>query len=1134
MKRKLWLIAALILGVSSNIYAENVYTIYPIPQEQLAVNGTAKFTNEVNVVCESAIDQYTKDRLTSILSEKGLTTVFSETAAADKANIYLGVNGSNGVADQLATSLNLSRSVFSQNKYDRHCLSLQSEADGRAQLLVLGENTDAVFIALASLEYMLDGGYEAMPCVTIYDYADQMSRGLIEGFYGYAYSVTVKKDLMRFMMRHKMNTYMYGVKGDPYHAGYWKDAYPTSITAEQEKNGYLTQDMLKELAEESHKTKVNFIWAIHPGNEFLGSNSVVSDIMKKFEMMYDLGLRQFAVFVDDVSIPNSQEGYDLNAQRVTDIQRSIEEKWNKSYTSPSDTVKPLHFVPQIYCNSFAGSAQQYADFFTALAATPQNVTIYTTGQGVWSVPNAGDLASPKSYLGRDVAWWWNYPCNDNADGQIYPMDMYSNFYDMPAVGNNATLPANLENCRGIISNPMQEGEVAKIPLFSVADYAWNNSGFNNMESWSASFKAIVGEQYAKDYQELAYYLRYNDPEALKNEIAAYKSAFGVGNPQPDALKTRLGKVYDACVSLGRLETSEKESDKLLYADLRPYLQKLTGATRSVLAFLDAASASDKAEKWGKYVGEVETASTIDTDEAYKTYALEGMGTNVSISEHNAKVSQNYLLPFVTYMKENALASVFNVGTTGDPKPFTNVDGLKLSVRKSSKGEIYMVQNELVLRKGEYVGFELPNAYKETSLIVADTLLDNYTVLYSLNGKDWKKAENADLSEEYVKYVSILNETEATKTLKVVKNTLNLTIPQNNAVVASSSVPSGEQEPGCSKEALYDGDLSTYCIVRENQENGDQYTLTLSNKALLTDVRIYIATTNGDYPKRAKVEVSSDNRVWTPLKVAGTNKTDFTFNDGTVVGEQFYVDFETKNVEAIYLRLVVVEKPSSNKWFRIAEIQVNKNFDEIFTDATCQSATGMPLQMLYDVIPYTGMSDLSFEGKELIYQLRSLKAMKELIFYHGNIAEGTAKIQITEDGETWNDFGSLSGVLSKVDLSANPEAKMVKVSWSGENPPIYEIEEVLDESSMPVISDIEKIEFIQGELGLEIKDGRLMINGNCGIENVKVYNTRGQLLFSMSAGASKVLQLPNVKTDGVLIISASSTDGTRSTAKVVLK
>lgn len=115
--------------------------------------------------------------------------------------------------------------------------------------------------------------------MVIDDYADQRQRGIVEGYYGYPYSVAVKKDLMRYMMRLKMNTYLYGAKSDPYHSSNWKEAYPASITEEQERGGWLSQDMVRKLAEESQQTKVNFIWAIHPGNNFVGSGTVVSDIM---------------------------------------------------------------------------------------------------------------------------------------------------------------------------------------------------------------------------------------------------------------------------------------------------------------------------------------------------------------------------------------------------------------------------------------------------------------------------------------------------------------------------------------------------------------------------------------------------------------------------------------------------------------------------------------------------------------------------------------------------------------------------------------------------------------------------------------------------------------------------------------
>ena len=209
---------------------------------------------------------------------------------------------------------------------------------------------------------------------------------------------------MRFMMRHKMNTYMYGAKSDPYHSQFWGDAYPESLTPEQVKNGWLSQDMIKDITSTSHETKVNFIWAIHPGNNFVSNGqTVINQIMGKYEKMYDLGVRQFAVFVDDVAIPNSDADMKKNADQLTALQRAIEAKWNTPGTVANDTVRPLHFVPQIYCRSFAGSQDQHDRFFRALAKTPKYITIYTTGNGVWSVPNDGDFNTPATPLEREVA-----------------------------------------------------------------------------------------------------------------------------------------------------------------------------------------------------------------------------------------------------------------------------------------------------------------------------------------------------------------------------------------------------------------------------------------------------------------------------------------------------------------------------------------------------------------------------------------------------------------------------------------------------------------------------------------------------------------------------------------------------------
>ena len=90
----------------------------------------------------------------------------------------------------------------------------------------------------------------------------------------------------------------------------------------------MTQQDLREFTDVAHQTKVSVVWAIHPGDDLLNDNGVVEKIMGKFAKMHTLGFRQFAVFADDVNRPENQNDMNLTASRITDIQRSIESRWN--------------------------------------------------------------------------------------------------------------------------------------------------------------------------------------------------------------------------------------------------------------------------------------------------------------------------------------------------------------------------------------------------------------------------------------------------------------------------------------------------------------------------------------------------------------------------------------------------------------------------------------------------------------------------------------------------------------------------------------------------------------------------------------------------------------------------------------
>lgn len=616
------------------------YTIYPVPHEQQLGKGSATLGTTVNIVAETGIDKATVDRALQILNEHGLKAVCSSKLQTGNANLVMGINGSQQLADKQAKRLKLCRKVFTVNKFDRHILNISADKKGRAQILILGETTDATFCGLASLEQILDavGGPDAqLACLTINDYADIRDRGIIEGYYGVPYSAEVTKDLFRFMAKYKLNTYMYGAKSDPYHSKLWADAYPTTITPQQKEIGYLTQQMLADITAVGHATKVNFIWAIHPGTAFTNPDDadVLNRIMHKFEFMHSLGVRQFGVFVDDVGVPSDDALLRLGADRLTQLQELIDRRWNQPSAEAADTVKPLHYVPQLYAFSWV-SREQGRRFFQSLASVPEKVRIYITGRNVWSVPNNRDLEIVKEWLGHDTSWWWNYPCNDNDVTKIFPMDTYANFADERHIDNLARLEPQLQGTPTLIINPMQQGELSKIALFSVADYAWNNAAFNNDRSWQASLKAVVGEQYAHALHTAAPCLRYFDSAALAYEVNNYKQSVEQGTPRPGGLVNKLTNLVDACNKLSEMKNSHKQSDRLFYEDLRPWLLKLRAMAEETIARLQ-----------GK------PAETIDLEKNpdYQFPILTGLGDEISLSVQTAEPAATVLQPLLLWLRE---------------------------------------------------------------------------------------------------------------------------------------------------------------------------------------------------------------------------------------------------------------------------------------------------------------------------------------------------------------------------------------------------------------------------------------------------------------------------------------------------
>ena len=183
-------------------------------------------------------------------------------------------------------------------------------------------------------------------------------------------------------------------------------------------------------------------------------------------------VRQFGVFVDDVGVPDDQPTLRLGADRLTRLQQLIDQKWNFKKAHPADTVKPLHFVPQLYAYSWVDEAKAKT-FFESLAGTPSKVNIYITGCAIWTVPNSDDPAKVSGWLGREVAWWWNYPCNDNDMDKLFMLDTLTALRRRTRIGMG-TCQGELCSCRaaGLLSKARDCSEQAKAELASFLNERW--------------------------------------------------------------------------------------------------------------------------------------------------------------------------------------------------------------------------------------------------------------------------------------------------------------------------------------------------------------------------------------------------------------------------------------------------------------------------------------------------------------------------------------------------------------------------------------------------------------------------------------------------------------------------------------
>lgn len=299
-------------------------------------------------------------------------------------------------------------------------------------------------------------------------------RGVVEGFYGTPWTFENRADLMKFCRTHNLNAYIYAPKDDPYHREKWREPYPAAKL-----------DELKKLVELADANGVRFIFAISPGLDLHYSGSKGDEdfkaLIRKISAVYDIGVRNFAIFFDDLKDDKGVHHEDgrQHAEFLNKVQLELRKF---RYVMPLITVPTEYYrLDMIKSN---GKVSAYTEDF-AKALNKKIVVLYTGDGVVCDGIAAEDFEAACQIYGRDLGIWWNYPVNDYATAATG--DRNSKL----ALGAIEKLPT--KNVQAIFFNPMAQYELSKVALITGAEYANSPDLYDAEISWDKALAEQFGD-----------------------------------------------------------------------------------------------------------------------------------------------------------------------------------------------------------------------------------------------------------------------------------------------------------------------------------------------------------------------------------------------------------------------------------------------------------------------------------------------------------------------------------------------------------------------------------------------------------------------------------------------------------------
>ena len=651
------------------------------------------------------------------------------------------------------------------------------------KIMIQAVDGRGVFYAIQTILQLAKqkGNTYYLPAGEIVDFPDVAYRGTVEGFYGEPWTFEDRIEQLRFYGKLKLNTYIYGPKDDPFHSSpNWRLPYPP---AEAQK--------IKALIEEANKNFVDFVWAIHPGLDIKWTLKDSLAVLNKFEMMYELGVRNFAVFFDDIS------GVGTDAVKQAGLLNYIQ----NSFVLPKKDVGSLIMCPTEYNKAWSNKTPgTYLDILGD--HLDQAIHIMWTGNSVVADIYKPDLEWVNNRIKRPAFVWWNFPVSDYVRDHLLMGPSYG-------LDENAA-----KEMSGFVSNPMDKSEASKVAIFGVALYAWNMHSYNPHEAWEAANKYVMPEASEafqlfnannSDLGPNGHGYRREESVYLKPTIDSFLNIYKKGDFSP-ALADRLTKTFDSIAIVPGIIQSKAENKRLV-EQILPWLIQFEWLGKSGKLAMDMT---------GKLYGNNYPAAWKDYLElknALVNMKLVDEKYNQNPYQPGVKTGSLVLTPFVKELFSLGNHQLLHAGTslTGilnspapqfSSSPFTNSAKLKNQPLLLSNNSVAYspVLESIALDSGEYVGLKLAQGLR-----MAELQFDFKTgeikkwgkMEWYENGGEWFPWEMEErngkgkklIKEQNAKYVRLINSSNKKhsiflKEFKLIVEPVNQEVPSFYALDGS--------------------------------------------------------------------------------------------------------------------------------------------------------------------------------------------------------------------------------------------------------------------------------------------------------------------------------------------------------------